>query len=130
MLILRGYRYELDPNNIQRTLLSKHAGCARFAYNWGLEQRIKQFTQHSGKGKFTDAIQQHRELNRLKKTEFPWMYEVSKCAPQEALRDLDRAFKNFWRGNKQGIKIGFPKFKKKGKHEKFRLTRMLEPRYF
>jgi len=43
----------------------------------------------------TDAMAQHRELNALKKTEFPWMYGVSKCAPQEALRNLDNAFR--WR---------------------------------
>jgi len=34
-------------------------------------------------------------LNKLKQTDYPWMYEVSKCAPQEALRDLEKAFKNF-----------------------------------
>jgi putative transposase len=50
------------------------------------------------------------------------MYEVSKCAPQEALRDLDRAFKNFFSNLKKGKKPGFPKFKKKGLHDHFRLT--------
>jgi putative transposase len=61
-------------------------------------------------------------LNSLKQSHFPWMYEVSKCAPQESLRDLDRAFKNFFRGLKQGQKIGFPSFKKKGDRDSFRLT--------
>ena len=45
------------------------------------------------------------------------MYEVSKCAPQEALRDLDKAFKNFFEG-----RTNFPKFKKKGVRDSFRLT--------
>ncbi|MFH1779272.1 MAG: RNA-guided endonuclease TnpB family protein, partial [Candidatus Omnitrophota bacterium] len=58
----------------------------------------------------------------LKKTEFPWMYEVSKCAPQEALRDLDRAYENFFRRVKNGEGPGFPKFKKKGINDHFRLT--------
>lgn len=60
----------------------------------------------------------------MKKTDFPWMYAVSKCAPQEALRDLDLAFKNFWRRCKQGAaKKGFPKFKSRHKSKlKFRLT--------
>ena len=40
-------------------------------------------------GKSPSAIDLHRELNALKKSEVPWMYEVSKCAPQEALRNLD-----------------------------------------
>lgn len=98
MKINRAYRYELDPNCEQQILLAKHAGVARFAYNWGLARRIELYQQT---GKSTNAIEQHRELNRLKKTQFPWMYEVSKCAPQEALRDLDRAFRNFFRGRQE-----------------------------
>jgi putative transposase len=50
------------------------------------------------------------------------MYEVSKCAPQEALRDLERAFKNFYRGLKSGKRVGFPRFKKRGVHDSFRLN--------
>lgn len=113
------YRYELDPNVQQRTLLVKHAGAARFAYNWGLAQRIALYQQTKTS---TNAIEQHRELNRLKKTQYPWLYEVSKCAPQEALRDLDRAFANFFRGLKTGRHVGFPRFRKKGRDDRFRLT--------
>jgi putative transposase len=36
---------------------------------------------------------------------------VSKCAPQEALRDVDGAFANFWAGRKQGRRVGYPRFK-------------------
>ncbi len=56
----------------------------------------------------------HRELNVLKQTTVTWMYEVSKCAPQEALRNLDTAFAHFFRraklkqqGQWQG-RIGYP----------------------
>jgi len=122
MLINRAYRYELDPNNIQRSSLAQHAGVARFAYNWGLEQRIKQYKNNQGDDRFTDAMKQHKLLNSLKKTEFSWMYETSKCAPQESLRDLHRAFKNFYRGLKKGQKIGFPRFKRRGIRDNFRLT--------
>lgn len=113
------YRYELKPNIAQRILLAKHAGAARFTYNWGLAGRIALYEQDK---KSTNAIEQHRLLNTLKATEFPWLYEVSKCAPQEALRDLDRAFKNFFRGISQKSSIGFPSFKKKGIRDSFRLT--------
>lgn len=119
MLIQQAYRYELKPNNKQRTLLAKHAGTARFAYNWGLSRRIEEYKTE---GKSSNAIKQHRQLNALKKTEFPWMYEVSKCAPQEALRDLERAYENFFRRLKAGENPGFPKFKKKGINDHFRLT--------
>ena len=124
MLINRAYRYELDPNNIQRSHLAQHAGVARFAYNWGLEQRIARYKNNQGNDRFTDAMKQHKLLNSLKKTEFPWMYETSKCAPQEALRDLHKAFQNFYRGLKSGKKkkTGFPRFKRKGVKDRFRLT--------
>jgi putative transposase len=71
----------------------------------------------------------HRDLNALKQTEVPWMYEVSKCAPQEALRNLDSAFAHFFRRcqlKQQGTlrgKVGYPqpKTKKRGLGS-FRLT--------
>ena len=68
--------------------------------------------------KTPNAIELHRRLNAIKPTELPWMYEVSKCSPQEALRNLDRAFDNFFK--KRGK---FPKFKsKKNGIGGFRLT--------
>jgi len=116
MQIQKAYRTELDPNNVQRTHLLKHAGCARYAYNWALN-RVKEKTSKP------NAMQLHRELNAAKKTDFPWMYEVSKAAPQESLRDLQKAFKNFFRGCKEGQKVGFPKFKSKNRGiGSFRLT--------
>jgi len=126
MIILRAYKTELDLNNKQRTLCAKHAGTARFAYNWGLARKIETFKSEQT---VPTAINLHRELNALKKTDFPWMYEVSKCAPQESLRNLDKAFANFFRraslkkaGQFTG-NVGFPKFKskKQGKGS-FRLT--------
>jgi len=122
MLVHKAYRYELDPHNRQRSYLHRHAGVARFVYNWGLEQRITLFKKNQGTNRFTDAMKQHKLLVSLKRTQFPWMYECSKCAPQEALRNLHRAFQNFHRGRKQGKKIGFPRFKRKGVRDSFRLT--------
>ncbi|GHO49721.1 hypothetical protein KSX_78840 [Ktedonospora formicarum] len=91
--MVRGYRGELDLNNAQQTLCRKHAGAARWAYNYGL--RRKQEAYKAGQ-KTPTAIDLHREINALKPSE-PWMREVSKCAFQEALRDLDAAFKHFFR---------------------------------
>ncbi len=122
MLVHKAYKYELDPNNQQRKSLFQHAGVARFTFNWGLEERIKLYKNTQGNDRFTNHMKQHKLLNSLKKTQFPWMYDCSKCAPQEALRDLHRAFRNFYRGLKNGKKIGFPRFKSKGIHDSFRLT--------
>jgi putative transposase len=112
MIINRSYKTEIKPNNKQRTLFEKSAGVARFAYNLGLSERISLYESEK---RSLSAIDQHKSLCARKKKEFPWMYEVSKCAPQLALIDLDKAFKNFFRGLKKGKKIGFPKFKSKHK---------------
>ena len=88
MKVVRGYKTELDLNNEQRTACMKHAGCARYAYNWGLARSIEVYRTTN---KHPTANDLHKELNRLKAPEFPWMYEVSKCAMQEALRDLEAA---------------------------------------
>ncbi|MHA1945690.1 MAG: RNA-guided endonuclease InsQ/TnpB family protein [Candidatus Hodarchaeales archaeon] len=129
MLRTRGYKYELLVNNKERTLLTKCAGISRFAWNWGLANRKKLYQNKTGVVRYTDAMKQHKELNLLKQTVFPWMYEVSKCVPQEALRDLDRAYQNFFSNLKKRNRkltkqyIGLPRFKKKGKcKDSFRLT--------
>ena len=115
MEILRAFKTELDLNNVQKTACARHAGAARYAYNWGLARKKEAFANGE---KTPSAIDLHRELNALKKTELSWMYEVSKCAPQEALRDLDNAFAHFFRRVKEkkaGKKVnaGFPRFKSK-----------------
>jgi putative transposase len=126
MKVQRGFQTELAPNNIQRTLFLKNAGAARYTYNWGLTQKKLAM---DAKTKIPNNIELHRRLNALKPVELPWMYEVSKCAPQEALRNLDKAFDNFFRkckakktGKHKG-KLGFPRFKSKKKGiGGFRLT--------
>ena len=109
MQINRAYKYELDLNNVQRTACLKHAGAARFAFNWGLRRKKEAYAAGE---KTPTAIDLHRELNVLKQSEIPWMYEVSKCAPQEALRDLDREWPN-GKGRWSRVRVvsrpGFPR---------------------
>jgi putative transposase len=126
MLVVRAYKAELDLNNAQVTACKRHAGAARWAYNWGLRRKQEAYEQT---GKTPTAIDLHRELNALKQTDVAWMYAVSKCAPQEALRNLDKAFTHFFRrvklkqaGQLVG-KLGYPKPKSKKKGVgSFRLT--------
>src|SRR4029453_17815250 len=121
VLTHQAFRYELAPTTEQRRALANHAGAARWAWNWGLAVRRKAWQRRR---QTMSAIELHQLLNRLKRIpRFGWLYEVSKCAPQEALRDLDRAYANYWRGNKSGQRVGFPRFKKRGRFpERFRLT--------
>ena len=116
MTVIRAYKTELDLNDRQVTACKRQAGAARFAYNWGLARKQEAYTVT---GKSPSAIDLQRELNALKQTELPWMSEVSKCAPQEALRNLDNAFAHFFRrctlkqeGKLKG-KLGYPQRKTK-----------------
>lgn len=123
------YRAEIRPTPRQRQALLQHAGNARYAYNWGLHQHRAAYKQWVELGKpkkwrgWPNAISLHRDLNALKKLPvedggIPWMYEASKAAPQEALRDLDRAFRNFLSGRTR-----YPRFKSRSrKIGSFRLT--------
>jgi putative transposase len=122
MKVTRGYKTELDLNNVQITACLKHAGAARFAYNWGLSRYQEEYAKGA---KPPTAMSLHKELNALKKTDVPWMYEVSKCAPQEALRDLEQAFKHFFENckKKKPAAIAYPRYKSKKKGiGSFRLT--------
>ena len=111
---MQSIKTKLKVNNKQKTILAKHAGVARHAYNWGLATCI---SEYEATKKRPTAITLHKRLVAEVKSENPWYYEVSKCAPQQALRDLEKAFKNFLTIPKRG----FPKFKKKGKKDSFYL---------
>src|SRR6266568_5516814 len=122
MLVLQAFRYELAPTAAQRVALSNHAGAARWSWNWGLAVRRKAWRR---RGETLNAMALHRPLVRLKRTpRFAWLYQVSKCAPQEALRDLDQAYANWWRGRSERCRrVGAPRFKKRGRSpDRFRLA--------
>src|SRR5260221_12563664 len=87
------YKPELDLNNQQITACKQHAGAACWAYNWGLQRKEDAYRTT---GKRPSAIDLHRELNALNQPAVPRMHAVSKCAPQEALRKLDRDFDHFF----------------------------------
>jgi len=118
MKIMRGYRTELEPTPEQYELFCQCAGAARFAYNFGLER--KQEAYKAGlPTPFSNDLQ--RELTARKHDDLPWLKLVSKWIVQNSLRDLDDAFKHFYRKvalKKQGQyhgKCGFPRFKSKHK---------------
>lgn len=119
MIVQQAYRYELNPTEAQWGILARHAGTARFAYNWGLARCKERLTN---KQPVPTGVDLHRQWNEWKRENAPWWAEVSKCAPQEALRDLHQAFSNFWRGRKAKRRVGFPRFRKKGQDDRFRLT--------
>ena len=119
---MKSFKTELDLNNQQKTLCARHAGTARHSYNWGLAL-CKQVLAHNtaanpqDKIKFPSSVDLHKFLVATVKAENPWYYESSKCAPQEALRNLSVAFKRM----RQVKGSGFPRFKKKNVADSFYL---------
>lgn len=105
----KAYRFELKPNRQQLTSLREHAGAARYAYNWALNRCC------NGESK-PNAIKLHKEWNSWKRENAPWVTRVSKCAPQSAFKNLQRAYQNFFEGRAR-----FPKARKKHRRDSFRL---------
>ncbi|MHB1957242.1 MAG: RNA-guided endonuclease InsQ/TnpB family protein [Sulfobacillus sp.] len=117
--MILAHKIALDPNDVQETYFRKAAGTARFAYNWALDQWQQQYAAWKDDPtwpKPSDAALR-RQLNAIKRNEFPWMLEVTKNAPQMAIMHLGQAFKNFFAGIAE-----YPTFKKKGRHDSFTLT--------
>ena len=123
----RSRKIRLEPNNVQETKFNQHAGVARHAYNIGLEFCNLIYEENKMS---LSAIDLHKWLVSDIKSENPWYYDVSKCAPQQALRNLKSAFDSFHRiqkphnyglKDKKGRLQGFPNFKKKYVKDKFYL---------
>lgn len=111
--MLLGFQTQLILNHKQTTLAAQHAGVARHAYNWGLEV-CRQALENQQK--LPTAIDLHKRLVAEVKQAHPWYYQVSKCAPQQALRNLEQALKRWRKGLGQ-----FPRFKRKGVQDSFYL---------
>ena len=117
--MILAHRIRLDPNKVQATYLARAAGTARFAYNWALVEWGRQFEAC----KLNPALPKpneaalRRQLNAIKRTEFPWMLDVTKNAPQMAIIQLGRAFQNFFEKRAR-----YPRFRRKGINDRFTLT--------
>ena len=113
------HKIALDPNNAQATYFARTAGTARFAYNWALAEWQRQYAAWKQDQSLLKPSQAalRQQLNAIKRAQFPWMLEVTKNAPQMAIIQLGQAFQNFFVGRAQ-----YPKFRKKGVHDRFTLT--------
>lgn len=104
--MLKTFKFRLYPNKNQKELLDKHIGSSRFLYNFFLNYS-KNCYENSNTS--TNYHEWSKQLTLLKKTEkYNWLNESNSQSLQSSLKNLDLAFKRFYR--KQG---GYPKFKKK-----------------
>ena len=110
--IHRTYKFRLYPTKAQTELLAKHFGCARFVYNYFLNQRIEQYRLT---GKSDNYVAQAKALTELKKQEeTAWLNEVNAQSLQFALRCLETAYTNFFKKQAK-----FPNFKSKRSKNSF-----------
>jgi putative transposase len=104
--MIRSYKYRIYPNKEQAQKLEQFFGATRFVYNWGLEQKTKQYRQDKTNLSYFDLT---NKLTRLKKQkEFKWLKSIYSQSLQASLKNLDKAFISFFRKNSD-----FPKFKAK-----------------
>ena len=105
-IVNRSYRYRFYPTEEQKIQLSQAFGCSRFVYNHFLKERTDAYYERKEKINYHKTSQL---LTELKNDEnYCWLKDVSSVTLQQSLRDLDRAFTNFFAGRAR-----YPKFKKR-----------------
>ena len=111
--MLRAIKYELKPTNSQKELIKQTCGCCRLVYNTMLDRKI---SAYKGQGESISVAELMRQLTALK-SDKEFLKEAPSHALQQAIRNLDTAYSNFFKKNGSG----FPKFKKKGARDSFRI---------
>lgn len=105
----RGFKYRIYPNAAQREQIARTFGCCRFVYNRALD--IKK-TAYDESGKSISWAELSHMLPAWKRDPATsWLAQADSMALQQSIRDLDKAYKNFFRRVREGGKPGFPKFK-------------------
>ncbi|MFF0245677.1 RNA-guided endonuclease InsQ/TnpB family protein [Streptosporangium sandarakinum] len=107
------YRYRLYPDAVQREALARAFGCARVVFNDGL--RARQTAYEAGLPYVSDGELSKRVITEAKQTpERAWLGEVSAVVLQQALADLNAAYRNFFAsitGKRKGPKVAAPRFR-------------------
>ena len=112
MIIRKGFKFEIMPNDAQIRKMKQFCGCSRFVFNHALAWQNEQNGQdNSVKFSYTKIA----NLLPQWKKELLWLKDCYSQVLQQSLKDLESAFKNFFQK-----RSGFPKFKKKGLKESFR----------
>ena len=114
----RAHKIQLKPNKEQQIYLNKAFGVARFAYNYSLSWWHDVYQLHKIDPTLPkpNQLEARKHFNMVKDSEFPWVREVTKCAPQYSIMNLGKAFDGFFKKNG-----AYPKFKKKGNNDSFQL---------
>ena len=110
------HKIELVPNKKQEEYFVKACGVARFSYNWALEQWNKQYQAYKQDNSLPkpNEFDLRKQLNAIKQEQYPFLLEVTKCASQQAIKNLGKAFVSFFKKQTK-----YPKFQRKGRNDSF-----------
>ncbi len=126
--MLRTHKIYLNPTAAHANHFAQACGVARFAWNWALAELQRQYEAHKADPNIPrpNEMALRRQLNNIKREQFHCMLEVSKCAPQESIINLGKAYKSWFAsisGKRAGPKVQAPAFKKKGRsRDSFKLS--------
>ena len=107
--MLKAYKYRLYPTRAQEEALQRAFGCARWAYNWALDQKNRHYAKT---GKTLTTYDLNKRMTLAKK-ENPWLAEVSDWVVKEAIANCGCAFQRFFEGTAR-----YPRFKSKRRSRK------------
>lgn len=110
--MIRTHKIQLQPTAAQERNLRQAAGVARHAYNWTLAWWKDEYEKYKNgeREKVPNGAEASRVLNSIKRDEFPFYLEVTKCAPNHATKHVQKAFTSFFKGTSK-----YPQFKSKKK---------------
>ena len=107
-MVSLAHKIKLAPSTSQEAELIKACGCARFAWNWCLRTYKEKKAQGVEKVSYLDL---KKEFNQVKEELFPWIYKSPKDCNQRPFKNFQKGLSTFYKNPK----VGYPKFKKKGK---------------
>src|SRR5699024_5927104 len=110
---LQAFKYELMPNGEQQRAMRRFAGSCRFVFNKALALHQAHYAEGKKELAYSDLCK-HLTQSR-KSNDTPWLADTHSQALQQVLKDLERAYKNFFEK-----RADLPRFKKKGQSDSFR----------
>ena len=109
MYIIISCKFRIYPNKTQEELVQKTFGCVRYVYNYYLSMRKSLYETKKERMNYFSCSADMTILKREKE----WLRVADSSALQSSIKNLDVAYEHFFRGIKNGKKIGYPKFKSK-----------------
>ena len=111
-----GFKFRIYPNHAQQELINRTLGCCRFVFNHFLAIRRDEWTANHKSVTYNQTSALLTDLKRYE--EYSWLKEVDSMALQESLKNLDRAYQNFFKHQAK-----YPRFKSKHNHSQSYRTR-------